>query len=216
MRHFALVWGTLAALFVGEFACHNVASATDFPTPVSAPVSDSPRSDNLPPSIEFSQPLPIQPNTSPFTAPSSAPVDISPVIAPLNLGHGTVPVLNVEVLGGTTELHQRVRETVQTKPGESTSEQQLQEDVAAILGTGLFTHATVYVDSLPNGANVVYEVEPVVVRSLQLFGAQALTLAVANQAFQPQLGRPISPTGLQRGADLINGILTTVISCPKW
>jgi outer membrane protein insertion porin family len=200
MRHSAWVWGILIALFVGEFACRNVASATDFPPPVPFPTPDLPGSGNLPRSIEFSQPLPIQPDT----APSSAPVDIRPVITPLNLGDGTVPVLSVEVLGGTTELHQRVQETVQTKPGEPTSEQQLQDDVAAILGTGLFTHATVYVDSLPDGVNVVYEVEPVVVRSLQLSGAQALTPAVANQVFQPQLGRPISPTGLQRGVDLIN------------
>ncbi|WP_414565964.1 MULTISPECIES: BamA/TamA family outer membrane protein [unclassified Anabaena] len=109
-----------------------------------------------------------------------------------------VTATNIQVVGATEELQQIVRQVVKTKVGRDTSQSQLQQDVAAILETGLFTSANVSSSTTPAGLNVVYQVQPVIVRSLQLSGAKALTYPVAQERFQSQIGKPISPEGLKQ------------------
>lgn len=111
---------------------------------------------------------------------------------------------DVQVVGASEELQQSVRKVIQTRAGGETNQSQLQQDVAAILGTGLFADARVNSRSTPAGLSVVYQVEPVVMRSLQLSGARALTLDVALERFKPQLGAAISPATLNQGVQKIN------------
>ncbi|MBD2018088.1 BamA/TamA family outer membrane protein [Microcoleus sp. FACHB-53] len=115
-----------------------------------------------------------------------------------------VTATDVEVKGATEELQQLVLNTIGTRSGGSTNQSQLEKDVAAILNTGYFANARVSKTVNREGWNVVFQVEPVVVRSLQLSGNQVLTSDVANTIFQSQLGQPVSPTALRQGFEQLS------------
>ncbi|KJH69864.1 BamA/OMP85 family outer membrane protein [Aliterella atlantica] len=110
---------------------------------------------------------------------------------------------DVQIVGASEELAALIRDTIKTRAGEDTSDRQLQADVQAILATGLFANARVNTTSNPAGINVGYEVEPIVIQSLQLANAQVLTPEVATKLFQPQLGNAISPSAISQSADKI-------------
>ncbi|MBD2205978.1 outer membrane protein assembly factor [Calothrix sp. FACHB-1219] len=137
--------------------------------------------------------------------PTPKPV-VSPVTNPVtNIDNNlVVTATDVQILGASAELQQIVRKVIKTQKGGDTSQGQLQKDVAAILDTGLFTSATVNSRITPAGMNVSYQVQPVVVRSLQLSGAKVLTYQVAQSYFQPQIGTVISPATLQQAVEKIN------------
>jgi outer membrane protein insertion porin family len=115
-----------------------------------------------------------------------------------------VTATDVEVRGGTSELQQLVLSTIGTRPGGSTNQSQLDSDVAAILNTGYFSNARASKTVTRDGWDVVFQVEPVVVRSLQLSGNRVLTADVANNIFKSQLGQPISPTALRQGLEQLS------------
>ncbi len=115
-----------------------------------------------------------------------------------------VTATDVQVVGATEELQQIIRKIIKTQVGGETSQNQLQKDVAAILETGLFATVNVNSRSTTTGLNVVYQVQPIVVRSLELFGAKALTYQVVQERFQSQVGKPISPAQLQQAVQQVN------------
>ena len=115
-----------------------------------------------------------------------------------------VTATDVQIVGASEELQQSVRKVIQTHAGGETSVIQLQQDVKAILATGLVAQARVNSRITPLGLSVAYQVQPVVVRSLQLSGAKALTLDVALERFKPQLGNPISPAAISQSVAQIN------------
>jgi outer membrane protein insertion porin family len=101
-------------------------------------------------------------------------------------------------------LQQLVLNTIRTRPGGSTNQSQLDSDVAAILNTGYFSNARANKTVTKDGWDVVFQVEPVVVRSLQLSGNRVLTADVANNIFKSQLGQPVSPTTLRQGLEQLS------------
>ncbi|MBD6618164.1 outer membrane protein assembly factor [Komarekiella sp. 'clone 1'] len=115
-----------------------------------------------------------------------------------------VTATDVQVMGASQELQQIIRKVIKTEAGGETSQSQLQRDIAAILNTGLFTNANVNSRSTSAGLSVVYQVEPVIVRSLQLSGAKVLTYKVVQERLQSQIGTSISPAGLQQAVTQIN------------
>ncbi|MEH2174001.1 outer membrane protein assembly factor [Nostoc sp.] len=122
-----------------------------------------------------------------------------------------VTATDVQVVGANQELQQIIRQVIKTQVGGETSQSQLQRDVTAILNTGLFSNVSVNSFSTQAGLNVVYQVQPVIVRwqsppqaSLQLSGAKVLTYQVAQQRLQSQIGTTISPSGLQQAVAQIN------------
>ncbi|MEH2280375.1 MAG: outer membrane protein assembly factor [Nostoc sp.] len=115
-----------------------------------------------------------------------------------------VTATDIQVVGANQELQEIIRKVIKTEAGGETSQSQLQKDVAAILDTGLFSNARVNSFSTQTGLNVVYQVQPVIVRSLQLSGAKVLTYQVAQQRLQSQIGTNISPIGLQQAVAQIN------------
>ncbi|TVP61851.1 MAG: outer membrane protein assembly factor [Nodularia sp. (in: Bacteria)] len=143
----------------------------------------------------------LTPTNSGNVPPSSPSVIISSSPTDSNL---VVNATDIQVVGATQELQQIVRQVIKTQVGGETSQNQLQSDVAAILETGLFASANVNSSTTPNGLDVVYQVEPVVVRSLQLSGAKALTYQVAQERFQSQIDKPISPEGLKQAVTQID------------
>lgn len=152
---------------------------------------------------EVSQPTAAQTTAKTEKQPHSAPtneVQQTPMTNDL-----VVTATDVRVVGGTEELQQIVLKSVRTRLGGSTSQSQLQNDVAEILNTGLFTDANVSTYSHADGWDVVYEVQPVVVRSLELSaGAQVLTPEIANEFFQSQFGKPISPTAFNQSIEQLS------------
>ncbi|MEH2084940.1 MAG: outer membrane protein assembly factor [Nostoc sp.] len=115
-----------------------------------------------------------------------------------------VTATDVQVVGANQELQQIIRQVIKTQVGGETSQSQLQKDVTAILNTDLFNSVSVNSFSTQAGLNVVYQVQPVIVRSLQLSGAKVLTYQVAQQRLQSQIGTTISPSGLQQAVAQIN------------
>jgi outer membrane protein insertion porin family len=115
-----------------------------------------------------------------------------------------VTATNVQIIGANAELEQIIRKVIKTQTGGGTSQTQLQQDVAAILDTGLFANAIVNSSNTSAGVNVVYQVQPIVVQALQLTGAKVLTYQVALENFQNQIGKDISPAALQNIVQQIN------------
>ena len=199
------------------------------PAATQAPTAPPPASINAPVWVVPSQQATTPENTSlPVTAPETVPDNVTvpplptatptivpnrPIATPTQRNAtGTiaspdlvVTATEVQVVGVDAELEQVVRNTIKTKPGGGTSGSQLKQDVADLLGTGFFANASVSSRTNPQGLSVVFQVEPIVVRSLQLSGAQALTLAVANQAFSAQLGAAVKPSLLNDSVKRING-----------
>lgn len=143
----------------------------------------------------------------PVAVPSPQPQPVlapPPSIQPGLTGNAVVIVAEVQVVGGSPDVQQRVLNTIQTRSGGETSQGQIQNDVAAISSTGLFTDVQVVTRPTPAGLNVSYTVQPLVVRSFQLEGAQVLPPEVVNQVFQAQLGAPVNPSALDEGVQQIN------------
>jgi outer membrane protein insertion porin family len=154
---------------------------------------------NFPPNPAVSQPADHSPVIIKLPNPPTPQPNNSTLVKDL-----VVTATDVQIYGADPELEQIIRKAIKTQTGGATSQSQLQTDVAAILNTGLFTSATVNSSVNPNGLNVVYQVRPVVVRAIQLSGANVLTYGVALEYLQPQVGRAISPAGLVQAVKQIN------------
>ncbi len=115
-----------------------------------------------------------------------------------------VPAVEVRIVGATQELEAIIRQVIKTQVGGDTNQSQLQKDVTAILNTGLFSNANVSSGETEFGLKVLYRVEPLIVRSLQLSGAKALKYPVAIEPFKSQIGQPISPSTLKNAVKEIN------------
>ncbi|MGF1675298.1 MAG: BamA/TamA family outer membrane protein, partial [Rivularia sp. (in: cyanobacteria)] len=130
---------------------------------------------------------------------------LPPSQIPVKTGNDfVVPATDVRVIGVTSELQEVIQGVIKTKPGGETSQNQLEQDVTAILDTGLFAGATVNSRSNEQGLSVVFQVKPIVVNSLQLTGAKALSYQVAQTIFQSQIGKPISPMEMKKAVEDIN------------
>ncbi|MEH2253518.1 BamA/TamA family outer membrane protein [Nostoc sp.] len=138
-----------------------------------------------------------------ITLPTSGLSSLSPK-TPATESDLVVTATDVQVVGANQELQQIIRKVIKTQAGGETSQSQLQTDVGTILDTGLFSSVSVNSSSISAGLNVVYQVQPVIVRSLQLSGAKVLTYQIAQQRLQSQIGATISPTGLQQAVAQIN------------
>ncbi|MBD2606024.1 BamA/TamA family outer membrane protein, partial [Scytonema hofmannii FACHB-248] len=136
------------------------------------------------------------PSSTPPLPPSSTPTP--------NEKDLVVTATDVQVVGATPELQQIINSIIKTQTGGETSQSQIQQEVAAILDTGLFADARVNTTTNPGGLSVVYRVEPLIVRSLQLSGAKTLTYQVVLPLFQPQIGKAISPEALKKAVEQIN------------
>jgi len=154
---------------------------------------------------QFSTKSRVIAQNSPVVLPSTPRPVVPPAPKPATtVNELVVTATDVQIVGATPELQEIIRQVIKTQTGGDTSQTQLQRDVAAILETGLFASANVNSRTTPSGLNVVYQVQPVIVRSLQLTGAKALTYSVAQPRFQSQIGKPISPEGLKQAVAQVN------------
>ncbi|MEO1430059.1 MAG: BamA/TamA family outer membrane protein [Cyanobacteria bacterium J06633_8] len=154
-----------------------------------------------------------QPNKTQIVIKTSPAPSLSPSPTPPLPPSGTpvkpksdfvVPATNVRIVGVSPELQQVIKGVIKTQPGGDTSQIQLKQDVAAISETGLFAGATVNSRSNEQGLSVVFQAKPIVVRSLQLSNAKALSYQIAQKVFQSQIGKPISPVAMKKAVEDIN------------
>jgi outer membrane protein insertion porin family len=182
---------------VSQSAPQTLAQSTQTPTR-----STSTRTVAVPTTSESAQSTKTSVNSTNRSTGSTvnAPTQFTPAPArSTNPNEVAVIATDVQIRGVPEELQQIVSKTISTRVGGSTSQSQLQNDVAAILDTGFFTDARVSTSQNRDGINVVFQVAPVVVRSLQLSGNQVLTPEVANNFFKSQIGQPVSPSILRQG-----------------
>jgi outer membrane protein insertion porin family len=176
-------------------------------TPTRVEAISSPETVAVP---QFSQkPVVVKPevNKTPIVFTQTNQGNINVISPPTSLptnNNLVVTAIDVQIVGATPELQEVIRKVIKTQTGGETSQNQLQQDVAAILNTDLFTSANVNSRSTAAGLSVVYQVQPVVVRSLQLSGAKVLTYQVALESFQPQFGSAISPARLRQAVEQVN------------
>lgn len=190
-----------------------VIPASSQPSSSTTPAADA----DLPPATpaaSTTQPgWPMPPTTTPTQSGTPAapaqvvvPTPPTPTAPPIsqNPNELVVTATDVQVVGVDAELQEIVRRTVRTRPGGPTTPSQQQADVAAILDTGFFASANV--SSVPTaiGVAVTYQVQPIVVRSIQLSGAQALTPSVVNPIFANQINQAISPAAITQAVRQVN------------
>lgn len=198
------------------------------PTPETEPVVPPPGTQSTPQqetpdTIEFdlTPGTPSQPNLElpePREQPAPTPEDGQPATppeteqpAPANQPEARVLVGEVVVTGVEGELENEVYQAIRTRPGQTATRSQLQEDVNAIYATGFFSNARVEPQDTPLGVRVVFVVQPnpvlrqvVVVPVPADQGQRALPQKVIDDTFSPQYGRTLNIRELQEGIKKLN------------
>jgi len=194
MLYRAVAFSTLAVL-VGSELTHQAMA-----TPNSATTNPSSETRNyVVPTESASVTGSPQPVASPEATQTPEFAQSVPTLNQPELSNDLVVLAtDVQVVGVSEELQQLVLKTIRTRSGGQTSQSQLEQDIQGILETGFFANANVTPTANANGWDVVYQVEPVIARSLELSGNQVLTPDVAHSIFNPQLGQPVSPANLRQ------------------
>ncbi|MFE1745352.1 BamA/TamA family outer membrane protein [Coleofasciculus sp. H7-2] len=198
------------------------------PTPETEPVVPPPGTQSTPQqetpdTIEFdlTPGTPSQPNLElpePREQPAPTPEDGQPATppeteqpAPADQPEARVLVGEVVVTGVEGELENEVYQAIRTRPGQTATRSQLQEDVNAIYATGFFSNARVEPQDTPLGVRVVFVVQPnpvlrqvVVVPVPADQGQRALPQKVIDDTFSPQYGRTLNIRELQEGIKKLN------------
>lgn len=148
--------------------------------------------------------IPTRPVPPPLgTAPS--PLPIAADAEPITLEPGRAMMVgDVRIVGGSPSIETFMRNVLTTQAGGMATGQQLDQDVANLLATGIFLTVSYQAYSLRDGLLVVFQVDPIVVRSLQLVGAQVLNPAKAVELLGIQRNLMIDPIALDAGAHKIN------------
>jgi outer membrane protein insertion porin family len=151
------------------------------------------------------QPVPTPEDGQPATPPETGQP------APTDQPEARVLVGEVVVTGVEGDLENEVYEAIRTRPGQTATRSQLQEDVNAIYATGFFSNARVEPQDTPLGVRVVFVVEPnpvlrqvVVVPVPADQGQRALPQKVVDDTFSPQYGRTLNIRELQEGIKKLN------------
>jgi outer membrane protein insertion porin family len=148
----------------------------------------------------------VVPVTQPEIRPEMAATpEFSAATAPMQLASDlVVRAMNIQIVGASDELTYIAYEAIKTKMGGDTSQRQLQQDAEILKSTGLFADVQVASYANADGLDVVFQVQPATLQSIQLNNASVLTPAVANQIFAPQLGNAIAPSQIQKGIEQLN------------
>ncbi|MFM2432266.1 MAG: hypothetical protein RLZZ511_3480 [Cyanobacteriota bacterium] len=162
-----------------------------------------PREIQLPPST---QPAPGQPGATP-------PADAGP----------RVLVAEVAVQGATGNLEDEVYRAIRTRPGQTTTRGQLQEDINAVFATGYFANVQASPEDTPLGVRVTFVVEPnPVLKSVQVQGNKVLNQTDIEKIFQSQYGNTLNLRQLQQGVQTLTKqyqdqgyVLAQVVDVPK-
>lgn len=110
------------------------------------------------------------------------------------------------------ELETLIYNTIQTRPGRTTTRSQVQADIDAIYVTGFFASVEVNVEDTPLGVRLTYLVEPnpilsrVVVETIPTTpeDGEVLPDELVQEIFSPQYGEILNLRDLQEGINQVN------------
>lgn len=139
--------------------------------------------------------------TTPPAPPAAAPEPPSPPAA----AEPRVLVAEVVIQGVTSELESLVYQVISTRPGQTATRSQLQQDTNAIFATGFFADVRAEPSDTPLGVRVTFVVQPYpVLRGVQVAGNRVLSQEKVNEIFAPQVGQNLNLRQLQRGIEQVN------------
>ena len=138
------------------------------------------------------------PSTTPNNQPESQP-------------ESRVLVAEVNVTGVDEELKEIVYDTIDTKPGRTTTRSQLQEDINAIYAVGFFQNVEVIPEDTPLGVRITFAVvanpilNEVAIQTVPPDSSQqVLPPEVVTEIFSPGYGELLNLRDLQEGIKQIN------------
>ena len=169
--------------------------------PVAQPVAKTILEPIIKPIVAPVESSKVQTITKLTTKPNAKPVTKSAQLAlPKALPESiATPTTDVKILGVDPELKAIAQQVILTQTGKMTSGVTIKEDIAAVLETGLFSQAAANPTMNAKGVDVVFNLSPVIARSIQLVDAKILTQDTANQIFAPQLNKTVQPSSLNQG-----------------
>lgn len=149
---------------------------------------------------------PIQPTPEVAPAPSLAPelpTTTAPSDSPTPSPESEARVLVGEVLvtgAGKQELEDEVYRVIKTRPGQTATRTQLQEDINAIFATGFFANVQADPKDTPLGVRVTFQVEPnPILQGVRVEGSSLVQQNTVDEIFKPQYGNTLNYRDLQRG-----------------
>lgn len=161
---------------------------------------------------------PEGPVTSPTTQPIETPTQSAPEVVPApsrapELPTTTIPgtptpgsearVLVGEVLvtgAGKQELEDEVYRVIKTRPGQTATRTQLQEDINAIFATGFFANVQADPKDTPLGVRVTFQVQPnPILKGVRVEGSSLVQQNTVDEVFKSQYGNTLNYRDLQRG-----------------
>jgi outer membrane protein insertion porin family len=165
---------------------------TGTPTIQTPPPATSPETALPPSEIELPQGTPTSP-LAPGNPPAKPPADSTKP-------EPRVLVAEVKVTGATGELENTVYGAIRTRPGQTTTRTQLQEDINAVFATGFFANVQAAPEDTPLGVRVTFVVEPnPVLKSVQVQGSSIVATNDIEAIFKPQYGSILNLRQLQQG-----------------
>ncbi|MBW4549751.1 MAG: BamA/TamA family outer membrane protein [Aphanocapsa sp. GSE-SYN-MK-11-07L] len=207
-----------------ETAPSTVPASPPEVTPPTPPTPPPPSETTAPEAAPTAPPDPTAPGTPPTTPPDAATPGAPATTAPPTTAPapGAAPpappvtttpdpnepkvlVSEVVVQGATPELEQVVYQAISTRPGQTATRSQLQQDTNAIFATGYFADVKAEPSDTPLGVRVTFLVQSYpVLRSVQVAGNQVLTQDKVNEIFTQQYGQTLNLRQLQQGIEQIN------------
>ncbi|MBE7385317.1 MAG: BamA/TamA family outer membrane protein [Leptolyngbya sp. SIO1E4] len=123
----------------------------------------------------------------------------------------------------TPELENRVYDAIGTRPGQTTTRDQLQQDINSIFATGFFANVRALPTDTPLGVRVTFVVDPNPVLSrVEVEGGEVLPDTVIEEIFAPQYGDIINLLDFQDGILALNNwyqengyVLAQVVAAPQ-
>ncbi|WP_218081509.1 BamA/TamA family outer membrane protein [Anthocerotibacter panamensis] len=181
MRWHLLVLGILLALGLPAGAqtqsvpatpVEPVAPPTATPTPPTPPTDSAPAPDQQPP---------------------AAP-EVKVLVAEVQVVQNKDAPLN-------NDLENQVYKVIKTRPGQTTTRTQLQEDINAVFATGYFSDVKATPEDTPLGVRVTFDVapNPTLNKVAAVGNLKILTPADLDKIFAPQKGKTLNYGELQKG-----------------
>ncbi|HEY9810692.1 MAG TPA: BamA/TamA family outer membrane protein [Halomicronema sp.] len=171
----------------------------------------------LPDTTQAQTPPPPPPQTPPPARPTPPPAPVPlPVTPPPKASNCPDPnapqvlVAEVDVSGVEGELEDEVYRVIRTQPGRTTNRCQLQEDINAIFGTGLFSTVDYQPQDTPLGVRVTFVVQQnailqsVVINAVPADAVGVVPQSVVDEIFRPQYGSILNLRQFQEGVRKLN------------
>ena len=185
---------------------------------VSSPVVLAQSGQESPNQIQITPDGPVKPSiVEPIQAPTIAPPQVAPAPsrapelptittppgtpAPAPGSEARVLVGEVLVTGaGKQELEDEVYRVIKTRPGQTATRTQLQEDINAIFATGFFANVQADPKDTPLGVRVTFQVQPnPILKGVRVDGSALVQQNTVDEIFKTQYGNTLNYRDLQRG-----------------